>query len=180
MHIYKVPLGGVPLAPVPSCLQDPHSLDVCPCKQAMGENLHDEVAGEPESLRERRLKLIAAVEGDDWSEVIQQQTAETAVGGLGVMGMGMAQLDCKCSASIMLLSAQHGTVGQQFANDFASEAGNKCCTCFTSTCMPRRASCRLRAGRRRRPVLRRSRHQSLRLPGPRCTVLWARRRQQSR
>lgn len=48
----------------------------------MGENLHDEVTGETESARERRLKLIAAVEGDDWSEVIQQQTAEAVVGGM--------------------------------------------------------------------------------------------------
>lgn len=44
--------------------------------QAMGENLHDDVAGEAEDSRQRRLKMIAAVEGDDWSEVISQQTAE--------------------------------------------------------------------------------------------------------
>lgn len=47
--------------------------------QAMGENLHDEVAGEAEDSRARRLKLIAAVEGDNWSEVIEGQTAETVV-----------------------------------------------------------------------------------------------------
>lgn len=46
----------------------------------MGENLHDDVAGEAEDSRQRRLKMIAAVEGDDWSEVISQQTAEAAGG----------------------------------------------------------------------------------------------------
>lgn len=176
MHIYKVPLGGVPLAPVSSCLQDRHSLGVCPCKQAMGENLHDEVAGEPESLRERRLKLIAAVEGDDWSEVIQQQTAETAVGGLGVMGI--VQLDCSCSASIMLYIDTAWNCNSQMAKP--QKHVTSAAPVLARQCMPRCASCRLRAGRRRRPVLRRSRHQSLRLPGPRCTVLWARRRPQSR
>lgn len=45
-------------------------------RKAMGENLHDDVAGEAEDSRQRRLKMIAAVEGDDWSEVISQQTAE--------------------------------------------------------------------------------------------------------
>ena len=44
--------------------------------QAMGENLHDDVAGEAPDARERRLRMIAAVEGDNWSEVIQEQTAE--------------------------------------------------------------------------------------------------------
>ncbi len=67
--------------------------------QAMGENLHDDVAGETESSRERRLKLIAAVEGDDWSEVVQQQTAEAAVGGLGG---GVAQLGSGCTRSGVL------------------------------------------------------------------------------
>lgn len=52
-------------------------------RKAMGENLHDEITGETESARERRLKLIAAVEGDDWSEVIQQQTAEAVAAGRG-------------------------------------------------------------------------------------------------
>ena len=46
--------------------------------QAMGEKgLGDAVEGEADDARTRRLKLIAAVEGDDWSEVIDQQTAET-------------------------------------------------------------------------------------------------------
>ncbi|KAL4427165.1 hypothetical protein ABPG77_001169 [Micractinium sp. CCAP 211/92] len=49
-------------------------------RKAMGENLHDDVAGEAEDSRQRRLKMIAAVEGDDWSEVISQQTAEAAGG----------------------------------------------------------------------------------------------------
>ncbi|PSC74301.1 nifU chloroplastic [Micractinium conductrix] len=46
-------------------------------RKAMGENLHDSVEGETEDSKTRRLKLIAAVEGDDWSEVISQQTGET-------------------------------------------------------------------------------------------------------
>ena len=72
----------------------------------MGENLHDEVAGEPESLRERRLTLIAAVEGDDWSEVIQQQTAETAVGGLGGCGLdGAARLQLQRKHHVIIDTA---------------------------------------------------------------------------
>ena len=55
------------------------SSDSIPSAQAMGENLHDEVAGEAEDSRQRRLKLIAAVEGDNWSGVIEEQTAETVV-----------------------------------------------------------------------------------------------------
>ena len=46
----------------------------------MGDKgLTDAVEGEADDVRTRRLKLIAAVEGDDWSAVIEQQTAETTV-----------------------------------------------------------------------------------------------------
>ena len=48
-------------------------------RRAMGENLADAEAGESASLRERRLAMLSAVHGDDWSEVIGEQTAE-AVG----------------------------------------------------------------------------------------------------
>lgn len=48
-------------------------------RKAMGENLHDDVAGETLEAKERRLKMIKAVEGDDWSAVIDEQTKE-AVG----------------------------------------------------------------------------------------------------
>eukprot|EP00250_Pteridium_aquilinum_P014809 c22214_g1_i1 orf=121-1554(+) len=47
-------------------------------RKAMGENLHDEVEGEEDDARTRRLKLLQAVEGDDWSNVIDGQTKETA------------------------------------------------------------------------------------------------------
>lgn len=46
-------------------------------RKAMGENLHDEVEGEEDDARTRRLKLLQAVEGDDWSNVIDGQTKET-------------------------------------------------------------------------------------------------------
>lgn len=46
-------------------------------RKAMGENLHDAVAGETQDAKERRLKMIKAVEGDDWSAVIDEQTQET-------------------------------------------------------------------------------------------------------
>lgn len=42
-----------------------------------GENLHDDVSNENEDARQRRLKLMAAVEGDDWSAVIDGQTQAT-------------------------------------------------------------------------------------------------------
>ena len=74
----------------PCCLQ--RQLKVCPpthpgCPQAMGDKgLGDAVEGEADDARTRRLKLIAAVEGDDWSAVIEQQTAETTVVSLGADG----------------------------------------------------------------------------------------------
>lgn len=46
-------------------------------RKAMGENLYDEVEGEEEDARTRRLKLLQATEGDDWSNVIDGQTRET-------------------------------------------------------------------------------------------------------
>lgn len=48
-------------------------------RKAMGENLHDDVKGETIDAKERRLRLIKAVEGDNWSEVIGDQT-EQALG----------------------------------------------------------------------------------------------------
>eukprot|EP00475_Leptophrys_vorax_P019768 TRINITY_DN27098_c1_g1_i1.p3 TRINITY_DN27098_c1_g1~~TRINITY_DN27098_c1_g1_i1.p3 ORF type:complete len:267 (-),score=31.55 TRINITY_DN27098_c1_g1_i1:57-782(-) len=48
----------------------------------MGENLHDDVAGETIDAKQRRLNLLRATEGDDWSAVIEGQTAAT-VGGAG-------------------------------------------------------------------------------------------------
>jgi hypothetical protein len=42
-----------------------------------GENLYDDVEGEDADSRTRRLRLLQAVEGDDWSGVIDGQTQET-------------------------------------------------------------------------------------------------------
>ncbi|KAK9852334.1 hypothetical protein WJX84_005018 [Apatococcus fuscideae] len=46
-------------------------------RKAMGENLGDDVAGETLDAKQRRLQLIKAVEGDDWSSVIDGQTQDT-------------------------------------------------------------------------------------------------------
>uniref|UniRef100_A0A0D6QVR1 NIF system FeS cluster assembly NifU C-terminal domain-containing protein n=1 Tax=Araucaria cunninghamii TaxID=56994 RepID=A0A0D6QVR1_ARACU len=46
-------------------------------RKAMGENLYDDVEGEDEDSRLRRLNLLSATEGDDWSGVIDGQTKET-------------------------------------------------------------------------------------------------------
>ncbi|XP_002968899.2 uncharacterized protein LOC9651475 [Selaginella moellendorffii] len=46
-------------------------------RKAMGENLHDDVDGEDEDAKLRRLKILQAVEGDNWSSVIDGQTMET-------------------------------------------------------------------------------------------------------
>eukprot|EP01018_Ginkgo_biloba_P026183 Gb_03585 [translate_table: standard] len=51
-------------------------------RKAMGENLNDDVEGEDEDSRIRRLNLLRATEGDDWSEVIDGQTKETLEGNL--------------------------------------------------------------------------------------------------
>ncbi|CAD7698767.1 unnamed protein product [Ostreobium quekettii] len=49
-------------------------------RKAMGENLHDDVAGETAGAKERRMRTIRAVEGDDWSAVIDEQTRQAAGG----------------------------------------------------------------------------------------------------
>ena len=46
-------------------------------RKAMGENLYDDVEGEGDDSRTRRLKLLQATEGDDWSNVIDGQTKAT-------------------------------------------------------------------------------------------------------
>lgn len=46
-------------------------------RKAMGENLYDDVQGETMDAKERRLTFLQAVEGDDWSEVIDGQTKQT-------------------------------------------------------------------------------------------------------
>lgn len=51
-------------------------------RKAMGENLHDDVQGEEPDSKQRRLNLIKAVEGDDWSAVIDGQTQQTIEDGL--------------------------------------------------------------------------------------------------
>lgn len=46
-------------------------------RKAMGENLHDSVEGEAPDAAQRRLNLLKAVEGDNWSAVIDSQTQDT-------------------------------------------------------------------------------------------------------
>lgn len=48
-------------------------------RKAMGENLYDDVAGESDDSKARRLRLLQATHGDDWSSVIDGQTQETLV-----------------------------------------------------------------------------------------------------
>ncbi|KAL4459185.1 hypothetical protein ABPG75_014050 [Micractinium tetrahymenae] len=72
-------------------------------RKAMGENLHDDVAGEAEDSRLRRLKMIAAVEGDDWSEVISQQTADAVGAAAGAAEQAQQQQQQQ--------QQQHGEVG---------------------------------------------------------------------
>ena len=69
LSLHAPPPRGAPRPPRPG----PHPPPPPAPFQAMGENLHDSVEGETEDSKTRRLKLIAAVEGDDWSEVISQQ-----------------------------------------------------------------------------------------------------------
>jgi len=46
-------------------------------RKAMGENMYDDVEGEGEDGKQRRLNFLQAVEGDDWSGVIDGQTQAT-------------------------------------------------------------------------------------------------------
>eukprot|EP00897_Mesotaenium_endlicherianum_P004008 jgi/Mesen1/3635/ME000020S03162 len=46
-------------------------------RKAMGENLYDDVDGETLDSKERRMRLLQATEGDDWSSVIDGQTKDT-------------------------------------------------------------------------------------------------------
>jgi Fe-S cluster biogenesis protein NfuA len=48
-------------------------------KKAMGNSLDQAEENEDESQEQRRLNTIKAIEGDDWSEVIDRQTKETIV-----------------------------------------------------------------------------------------------------
>lgn len=83
-------------------------------RKAMGENLHDEVEGESDDARTRRLKLIQAVEGDNWSEVIGEQT-EDAVGGpaksAGEAGADRAQQAQKQVVTPFARASVHRSVG---------------------------------------------------------------------
>ena len=54
-------------------------------KKAMGANLHDDVPGESLESKERRLRLVKAVEGDNWSAVIDEQTKATESDGRHVV-----------------------------------------------------------------------------------------------
>eukprot|EP00271_Cylindrocystis_brebissonii_P001250 TRINITY_DN11575_c0_g2_i1.p1 TRINITY_DN11575_c0_g2~~TRINITY_DN11575_c0_g2_i1.p1 ORF type:complete len:611 (+),score=115.97 TRINITY_DN11575_c0_g2_i1:47-1834(+) len=50
-------------------------------RKAMGENLHDDASeGEGDDAKARRLKLLQATEGDDWSSVIGGQTSDSLAG----------------------------------------------------------------------------------------------------
>ncbi|EIE23413.1 NifU-domain-containing protein [Coccomyxa subellipsoidea C-169] len=66
------PVSGLPAADV--AVLEERALKM---RKAMGENLADDVAGESVDSKQRRLNLIRAVEGDDWSSVIDGQTAQT-------------------------------------------------------------------------------------------------------
>lgn len=67
--------------------------------QAMGENLNDGVEGEAEDSKQRRLKLIAAVEGDNWSGVIDAQTAEAVVSAAPRCLHGSPLVSCRTAAT---------------------------------------------------------------------------------
>ncbi|KAJ7523359.1 hypothetical protein O6H91_18G048500 [Diphasiastrum complanatum] len=56
-------------------------------RKAMGENLADDVEGEDDDARTRRIKLMKAMESDDWSSVIDGQSKET-LGNKETPGMG--------------------------------------------------------------------------------------------
>lgn len=72
--------AGVPLSQMNEQERKEYEEKKLKMRKAMGENLFDEVEGEDEDSRTRRLKLLQATEGDDWSSVIDGQTKETYEG----------------------------------------------------------------------------------------------------
>ncbi|KAK9828600.1 hypothetical protein WJX72_000970 [[Myrmecia] bisecta] len=75
-------------------------------RKAMGENLADAVEGETLDSAQRRLNLIKAVEGDDWSAVIDGQTAET-----GPLRTAQAQAAAETIVSPFARASVHRSVG---------------------------------------------------------------------
>ncbi|KAK9833449.1 hypothetical protein WJX81_006415 [Elliptochloris bilobata] len=69
--------GATMVAAMSAAEREEHEGRALKLRKAMGENLGDDVEGEEPSARERRLNLIRAVEGDDWSSVVDGQTTET-------------------------------------------------------------------------------------------------------
>eukprot|EP00246_Nothoceros_aenigmaticus_P018608 TRINITY_DN9812_c0_g1_i1.p1 TRINITY_DN9812_c0_g1~~TRINITY_DN9812_c0_g1_i1.p1 ORF type:complete len:486 (-),score=93.02 TRINITY_DN9812_c0_g1_i1:238-1695(-) len=79
-------------------------------RKAMGENLFDEVQGEDDDSRTRRLKLLQATEGDDWSSVIDGQTKQTYEGAVS-------------KASEKAVAQQAATIVSPFAKPGATSGG---------------------------------------------------------
>lgn len=75
--LWEITSGGANLNHMPESEKIQYEEKKLKMRKAMGENLHDEVDGEEDDARTRRLKLLQATEGDDWSGVIDGQTKDT-------------------------------------------------------------------------------------------------------
>lgn len=66
--------GSKAMTPAEQAIYEEKALKM---KKAMGVNLHDPIPGETPDAAQRRLNLIKAVKGDNWSAVIDEQTKAT-------------------------------------------------------------------------------------------------------
>jgi len=80
-------------------------------RKAMGENLFDEVDGETAEGKQRRLNFLQAVEGDDWSGVIDGQTQQTLEEGEAAAAAAVAAV--KSAAPIVSPFARATGVGAE-------------------------------------------------------------------
>lgn len=72
----------------------------------MGENLGDAAAGESEDAAQRRAKLMQAVEGDNWSAVIDAQTKATIDPATRPAGAFLAALELgSCCYTVHLVAS---------------------------------------------------------------------------
>ncbi|KAK9834555.1 hypothetical protein WJX74_004543 [Apatococcus lobatus] len=88
-------------------------------RKAMGENLGDAVPGETVDAKQRRLNLIKAVEGDDWSSVIDGQTSET----LGASAAAMAASDPASADTSGIPAAESSSAASSTAGNRVGTTG---------------------------------------------------------
>lgn len=87
-----------------------------------GDNLHDDQDVD-ETAKQRRLKMIAAVQGDNWSEVISDQTTETLAATAAAAAAKGTQTDRLPAMAVAAAAAADGSdtraAGGQMVSPFS-------------------------------------------------------------